>query len=187
MIIKTGGRKNCILWNKIFSDQSDVTEAMQVTSTGPQTIQKAQGETVTLGCTYTPGPQDTGELDIEWSNVSPDMTQKDALVGVRLSSEGDLVDSLGCWRKNLSISDMLHSLGLSFTIRLCQWKNLLWRDIITQCNVCISDLIIYRGPDTLLRWPRSLQKAQIHSRPQAGRRFHLSLWCETLRHSHLPV
>ncbi|XP_034025717.1 V-set and immunoglobulin domain-containing protein 8b [Thalassophryne amazonica] len=55
------------------------TEAMEVTSSGPQTIQKAQGESVTLKCTYTPGSQDTGELDIEWSNVSPDMTQKDVL------------------------------------------------------------------------------------------------------------
>ncbi|XP_029998393.1 V-set and immunoglobulin domain-containing protein 8b [Sphaeramia orbicularis] len=59
---------------------TDVTEAMQITSTGPQTIQKAQGETVNLGCTYSPGSQDTGELDIEWSNVSPDMTQKDKLL-----------------------------------------------------------------------------------------------------------
>ncbi|XP_062273000.1 V-set and immunoglobulin domain-containing protein 8b [Scomber scombrus] len=56
------------------------TEAMQVTSSGPQTIQKPLGDTVTLGCTYTPSPQDTGELDIEWSNVSPDMTQKDKLI-----------------------------------------------------------------------------------------------------------
>ncbi|XP_061586393.1 V-set and immunoglobulin domain-containing protein 8b isoform X2 [Cololabis saira] len=53
---------------------------MQITSSGPQTIQKAQGETVELGCTYTPGPQDTGELDIEWYNLSPDMTQKDKLI-----------------------------------------------------------------------------------------------------------
>ncbi|XP_061529039.1 V-set and immunoglobulin domain-containing protein 8b isoform X1 [Phycodurus eques] len=59
--------------------KTDVTEAMQVTSTGPQTIQKAQAQNVLLGCTYTPGLQDTGELDIEWSNVSPDMTQKDKL------------------------------------------------------------------------------------------------------------
>ncbi|XP_068594643.1 V-set and immunoglobulin domain-containing protein 8b isoform X2 [Brachionichthys hirsutus] len=56
------------------------TKAMEVTSSGPQTIQKAQWGTVRLGCTYTPGPRDTGELDIEWSNVSPDMTQKDRLV-----------------------------------------------------------------------------------------------------------
>ncbi|XP_031705426.1 V-set and immunoglobulin domain-containing protein 8b isoform X2 [Anarrhichthys ocellatus] len=59
---------------------TDVTEAMEVTSSGPQTIQKAQGETVTLGCTFTPGPHDTGELDVEWSNVRPDMTQKDQLI-----------------------------------------------------------------------------------------------------------
>lgn len=56
-----------------------------MTATGPQTVQKALGETVKLGCTYTPGPQDTGELDIEWSNLNPDMTQRDQLVG---STEG---------------------------------------------------------------------------------------------------
>ena len=60
---------------------------MQVTSTGPQTLQKAKGESVTLGCTYTPASSDTGELDIEWSNVSPDMTQKDTLVRQQIRSE----------------------------------------------------------------------------------------------------
>ncbi|XP_030625830.1 V-set and immunoglobulin domain-containing protein 8a [Chanos chanos] len=54
--------------------------AMQVTSSGPQTLQKAQGDRVTLGCTYTPGPSDTGELDIEWSVISADTTQKDQLI-----------------------------------------------------------------------------------------------------------
>ncbi|KAM6984838.1 V-set and immunoglobulin domain-containing protein 8a [Aplochiton taeniatus] len=53
---------------------------MQLTSTGPQTLQRANGERLTLGCTYTPGPMDTGELDIEWSAVSPDTTQKDQLL-----------------------------------------------------------------------------------------------------------
>ncbi|KAM3874417.1 V-set and immunoglobulin domain-containing protein 8a [Diretmus argenteus] len=53
---------------------------MQLTSKGPQTIQRAEGESVTLGCTYTPGPLDAGELDIEWSVVSPDTTQKDQLL-----------------------------------------------------------------------------------------------------------
>ncbi|XP_004072593.1 coxsackievirus and adenovirus receptor homolog [Oryzias latipes] len=56
------------------------TEAMTITSSGPQTIQKPAGDTVQLGCTYTPAAQDVGELDIEWSNVSPDMTQKDKLI-----------------------------------------------------------------------------------------------------------
>lgn len=55
-------------------------EAMEVTSSGPQTIQKAQGATANLACTYVPSPQDVGELDIEWFNLSPDMTQKDKLV-----------------------------------------------------------------------------------------------------------
>lgn len=58
---------------------------MQITSTGPQTIQQAQGSTVTLGCTYTPGSQDTGDLDIEWTALSPDMTQKDKLVGAQIA------------------------------------------------------------------------------------------------------
>ncbi|XP_010892285.1 V-set and immunoglobulin domain-containing protein 8a [Esox lucius] len=53
---------------------------MQLTSTGPQTVQVAQGERVTLGCTYTSEPGDTGDLDIEWSMISPDATQKDQLL-----------------------------------------------------------------------------------------------------------
>ncbi|XP_026798541.3 V-set and immunoglobulin domain-containing protein 8a [Pangasianodon hypophthalmus] len=56
---------------------ADVTLAMKITSTGPQTLQLAQGDQKTLGCTYTPGPEDVGELDIEWTLVSPDTTQKD--------------------------------------------------------------------------------------------------------------
>ncbi|CAL8347279.1 unnamed protein product [Lota lota] len=58
----------------------DVTEALVVTSSGPQTIKRPQGTKVLLGCTYTPGPLDLGELDIEWYNVSPDVTQKDQLI-----------------------------------------------------------------------------------------------------------
>ncbi|KAK3550040.1 hypothetical protein QTP86_018657 [Hemibagrus guttatus] len=54
-----------------------VTLAMKITSTGPQTLQLAQGDQRTLGCTYTPGAEDVGELDIEWTLVSPDTTQKD--------------------------------------------------------------------------------------------------------------
>ncbi|XP_058491047.1 V-set and immunoglobulin domain-containing protein 8b [Solea solea] len=56
------------------------TDAMEITSSGPQTIQKPVGVTVNLGCTYTPSPQDTGQLDIEWVDLSPDMTQKDKLI-----------------------------------------------------------------------------------------------------------
>ncbi|XP_041816427.1 V-set and immunoglobulin domain-containing protein 8a [Chelmon rostratus] len=64
----------------LLSTKFKCTQGMQVTSTGPQTIQKAEGESVTLGCSYTPSPSDTGELDIEWSVVSPDTTQKDQML-----------------------------------------------------------------------------------------------------------
>ncbi|XP_060787728.1 V-set and immunoglobulin domain-containing protein 8b isoform X2 [Neoarius graeffei] len=53
---------------------------IQVTSTGPQTIKKPQGSDIILGCTYSESPSDTGQLDVEWSIVSPDMTQKDKLI-----------------------------------------------------------------------------------------------------------
>ncbi|XP_068422556.1 V-set and immunoglobulin domain-containing protein 8b [Clinocottus analis] len=84
--------KVAVLFLLTIQLKKDVTEAMEVTSSGPQTIQKALGETVNLGCTYTPGVQDTGELDIEWSNVSPDMTQKDQLI---LSYTGGLMHHYG--------------------------------------------------------------------------------------------
>ncbi|CAL8327886.1 unnamed protein product [Arctogadus glacialis] len=58
----------------------DVTEALAVTSSGPQTIKRSQGTTVLLGCTFTPGPADVGELDVEWYNANPDVTQKDTLL-----------------------------------------------------------------------------------------------------------
>ncbi|XP_034548882.1 V-set and immunoglobulin domain-containing protein 8b [Notolabrus celidotus] len=72
--------------------KTDVSKAMQVTTSGPQTVQIGQGEKVNLGCTYTPGSQDTGELDIEWSNVRPDMTQKDQLI---LSFTGGIMHRYG--------------------------------------------------------------------------------------------
>ncbi|XP_017563619.1 V-set and immunoglobulin domain-containing protein 8a isoform X2 [Pygocentrus nattereri] len=57
-----------------------VTLAMRVTSSGPQTLQLAQGEQARVDCIYTPDPEDIGELDIEWSLVSPDTTKKDQLI-----------------------------------------------------------------------------------------------------------
>ncbi|XP_071322763.1 V-set and immunoglobulin domain-containing protein 8a [Trachinotus anak] len=64
----------------LLSTELKCARGMQVMSTGPQTIQKARGESATLGCMYTPSPLDAGELDIEWSVVSPDTTQKDQLL-----------------------------------------------------------------------------------------------------------
>ncbi|GAA6216037.1 coxsackievirus and adenovirus receptor homolog [Lates japonicus] len=64
----------------LLSTEFRYTQGMQVTSNGPRTIQKAEGESVTLGCSYTASPLDTGELDIEWSVISPDTTQKDQML-----------------------------------------------------------------------------------------------------------
>ncbi|CAG5867240.1 unnamed protein product [Menidia menidia] len=61
----------------LLSSEIEPTQGMRVTSTGPYRIQRAEGESVTLGCTYSPSPFDTGELDIEWTVVSQDTTQKD--------------------------------------------------------------------------------------------------------------
>ncbi|XP_034451798.1 V-set and immunoglobulin domain-containing protein 8b isoform X1 [Hippoglossus hippoglossus] len=72
--------KVAVLWILTTLLKTDVMEALDITSSGPQTIKKPLGATVNLGCTYTPSPQDTGDLDIEWSDVSPDMTQKDQLM-----------------------------------------------------------------------------------------------------------
>ncbi|CAL8317908.1 unnamed protein product [Lota lota] len=55
-------------------------KALLLTTMGPQTIRKAVGDSVTLGCTYTWGPSDSGDLDIEWSLVSPDTTMKDQML-----------------------------------------------------------------------------------------------------------
>uniref|UniRef100_A0A3Q3BBI9 Coxsackievirus and adenovirus receptor homolog n=1 Tax=Kryptolebias marmoratus TaxID=37003 RepID=A0A3Q3BBI9_KRYMA len=52
---------------------------LKVTSLGWKTIQKAEGESVILGCSYSLSPLDTGDLDIEWSVVSPDSTKKDRM------------------------------------------------------------------------------------------------------------
>ncbi|XP_037547993.1 coxsackievirus and adenovirus receptor homolog [Nematolebias whitei] len=68
------------LMKKLWLDQLSCTEGLTVTSSGWQTIQKAQGEGVILGCRYSPGPSDTGDLDIEWSVVSPDSTKKDRML-----------------------------------------------------------------------------------------------------------
>lgn len=59
-------------------------------ATGAQTVLRAEGESVTLGCRYTPSPLDAGELDIEWSVINPDTTQKDHMVrGRRGERESD--------------------------------------------------------------------------------------------------
>lgn len=54
---------------------SELSEGVTITSGEQTMITKAQGEKVTLPCTFTFGPQDTGSLDIEWVLLQPDDEQ----------------------------------------------------------------------------------------------------------------
>ncbi|XP_074473821.1 V-set and immunoglobulin domain-containing protein 8a isoform X2 [Sebastes fasciatus] len=89
---------------------SSGVRGMQVTSTGPQTIQKAEGESVTLGCRYAQSPFDTGELDIEWSVVSPDTTQKDQML-MSFTSGTRYIHGNHALAKGLSFVDPDPSMG----------------------------------------------------------------------------
>lgn len=53
---------------------------LEITSTGPASLEKASGESVKLGCLFTLAPEDTGPLDIEWSLLAPDNQQEDTVV-----------------------------------------------------------------------------------------------------------
>ncbi|XP_076016089.1 V-set and immunoglobulin domain-containing protein 8a [Genypterus blacodes] len=64
----------------LLSSEIGRAGGLEVISTGPQTVKGARGQSAVLGCNYTPGPSDTGEIDIEWLVVSPDTTQKDQLL-----------------------------------------------------------------------------------------------------------
>lgn len=55
-------------------------QAVQVMSTGPLAVQRPEGDSMTLGCRYRTRPTDTGELDIEWSVINPDPSQKNQMV-----------------------------------------------------------------------------------------------------------
>lgn len=54
--------------------------AIKIQETGTETIMKAKGDSVTLGCTYVVAPSETGNLDIEWSKMNPDSTGLDTVI-----------------------------------------------------------------------------------------------------------
>ncbi|XP_062855617.1 V-set and immunoglobulin domain-containing protein 8b [Trichomycterus rosablanca] len=80
MLRSSSGIKLCLVVLYAASFDHSYVAGIQVTSTGPQTVKMSRGEHVVLGCTYSESPSDTGQLDVEWSIVSPDMTQKDQLI-----------------------------------------------------------------------------------------------------------
>ncbi|KAG7216658.1 hypothetical protein INR49_023370 [Caranx melampygus] len=94
----------------LLSSDLRCARGMQVTTTGPQTVQKAEGESVTLSCMYTASPLDTGALDIEWSVVSPDTTQKDQML-ISYSSGTKYVHGNHALAKGLSFAAPDPSMG----------------------------------------------------------------------------
>ncbi|CAH2327126.1 coxsackievirus and adenovirus receptor homolog [Pelobates cultripes] len=55
-------------------------KSVTISEPSTQTIYKAAGETVQLGCTYTLDPAETGTLDIEWTVMNPDSTALDKII-----------------------------------------------------------------------------------------------------------
>ncbi|XP_041065191.1 coxsackievirus and adenovirus receptor homolog [Carcharodon carcharias] len=57
-----------------------LSNALRITSAGPQTVHVAENDEVQIGCIYRLDSTDTGSLDIEWSIVSPDTTKQDRMI-----------------------------------------------------------------------------------------------------------
>ncbi|XP_037126486.1 coxsackievirus and adenovirus receptor homolog [Syngnathus acus] len=71
---------NACLWYLLISILGGWTIGLEITSTGPTSIEKASGETVKLECMFTLSPEDSGPLDIEWSRLSSDNQKEDKVV-----------------------------------------------------------------------------------------------------------
>lgn len=59
-----------------------LASGLEITSTGPTSIEKASGQSVKLDCQFSLAPEDSGPLDIEWSLLSSDNQKEDKVVRV---------------------------------------------------------------------------------------------------------
>ncbi|KAF3706720.1 Coxsackievirus and adenovirus receptor -like protein [Channa argus] len=66
----------CLLLSLI----AGLASSLEITSTGPTSINMASGQSVKLDCQFSLAPEDSGPLDIEWSLVSPDNQNEDKVV-----------------------------------------------------------------------------------------------------------
>lgn len=57
-----------------------LASGLKITSSEPNSIEKASGQSVKLDCPFTLAPEDLGPLDIEWSLLSSDNQKKDEVV-----------------------------------------------------------------------------------------------------------
>uniref|UniRef100_A0A7N6BKW0 Ig-like domain-containing protein n=1 Tax=Anabas testudineus TaxID=64144 RepID=A0A7N6BKW0_ANATE len=70
------GRLCCVL----LSLFAGLASGLEITSTGPTSIETASGKSVKLDCQFTLAPEDSGPLDIEWSLLSSDNQNEDKVV-----------------------------------------------------------------------------------------------------------
>ncbi|KAL4608757.1 coxsackievirus and adenovirus receptor [Arapaima gigas] len=56
------------------------THGLEITSTGPTSIEKASGDTVKMDCQFQLGPEDSGPLDIEWNLLASDNQKEDQVI-----------------------------------------------------------------------------------------------------------
>lgn len=59
-----------------------LASGLEITTTGPTSIEKASGQSVKLDCQFTLAPEDSGPLDIEWSLLASDNQNEDKVVRV---------------------------------------------------------------------------------------------------------
>lgn len=57
-----------------------LASGLDITTTGPSSIEKASGQSVKLDCQFTLAAEDSGPLDIEWSLLSSDNQKEDKVV-----------------------------------------------------------------------------------------------------------
>ncbi|KAI9527419.1 hypothetical protein NQZ68_030871 [Dissostichus eleginoides] len=57
-----------------------LASGLEITSSGPTSIEKASGQSVKLDCQFNLAPVDSGPLDIEWSLISTDNQKEDKVV-----------------------------------------------------------------------------------------------------------
>ena len=67
------GRFCCVL----LSLFAGLASGLEITSTGPTSIEKACGQSVQLDCQFSLAPEDSGPLFIEWSLLAPDIQKED--------------------------------------------------------------------------------------------------------------
>ncbi|KAM5129097.1 coxsackievirus and adenovirus receptor-like [Mantella aurantiaca] len=66
--------------------------AITIQESSTESITKAKGDSITLGCTYVVDPSETGPIDIEWAKMNPDSTGLDTVI---LTYMGNQVVSKG--------------------------------------------------------------------------------------------